>query len=78
MSNVNIVIFDNGPLKISGGPFTILDATGKCYDLNGRDSIALCRCGASANKPFCDGAHRASNFQSKCEAHQLPAPKPKI
>ncbi|MBI3817129.1 MAG: CDGSH iron-sulfur domain-containing protein [Planctomycetes bacterium] len=78
MSQLEIQVFDNGPIKLGGAPFIIKDAAGNTYDLNGRDAIALCRCGASANKPFCDGAHRSSGFASKCEAHQLPPPKPKL
>lgn len=78
MSQLEINIFDNGPIKIGGAPFVIKDMNGNAYDLNGRESIALCRCGASAKKPFCDGAHRAAGFDSKCEAHQLPPQKPKL
>lgn len=76
--SLEIVVFDNGPLKISGAPLVLKDGSGKPYDLAGRDSIALCRCGASAKKPFCDGGHRASGFQSKCEALTLEPPKPKL
>ncbi|MFN0205531.1 MAG: CDGSH iron-sulfur domain-containing protein [Planctomycetota bacterium] len=78
MTNVDIQISDHGPIRISGGAFTIKDQSGKPYDLNGRDAIALCRCGASNKKPFCDGGHRAAGFQSQCEGHQLPPPKPKF
>ncbi|MBL8692807.1 MAG: CDGSH iron-sulfur domain-containing protein [Planctomycetes bacterium] len=78
MNPTQITVFDNGPIKITGGNFQVLDASGKAWDLAGRDSIALCRCGASANKPFCDGGHRGAGFQSKCEAAVLPPPKPKL
>jgi CDGSH-type Zn-finger protein len=77
MKPLEITVFDNGPLKITG-ELTIKDMSGKTYDLAGRDSIALCRCGNSQRKPFCDGSHRGANFQSKCEAHALEPPKPKL
>ena len=67
----------NGPLRIEG-EFTIVDPEGKEYGLAGRTVISLCRCGQSANKPFCDGAHARTAFQSLCEARELPPPKPKL
>jgi CDGSH-type Zn-finger protein len=40
--------------------------------------ISLCRCGHSANKPFCDGSHNRVGFQSSCEARELQPPKPSL
>jgi CDGSH-type Zn-finger protein len=69
-----ITVSNNGPLRIEG-EFSILDAGGKQFGLAGRAALSLCRCGHSANKPFCDGAHARQSFQSICEARDLPPPK---
>jgi len=50
------------------------DAEGKEFGLGGRTIISLCRCGHSANKPFCDGSHKTTGFDSNCLARDL-APK---
>ena len=71
-----IIIRDNGSIGVEGD-FTITDMAGNPFDLGGRDKIGLCRCGASENKPFCDGAHRKVGFQSMCPARALPPPAPK-
>ena len=72
-----ITINNNGSIRIEG-EFTIHDAEGKPFDLAGRTSIALCRCGHSENKPFCDGSHKRVAFESVCPARELPPPKPKV
>jgi len=61
MADITISVRDNGPYLVRGGA-TVTDAEGKTYEI--QDVIALCRCGHSANKPFCDGAHKANNFES--------------
>ena len=71
----NITVSNNGPLRIEGD-FTITDMAGNVWDLAGRTKIALCRCGQSANKPFCDGAHGRAGFESLCQAGALPPPAP--
>jgi CDGSH-type Zn-finger protein len=71
-----ITVFDHGPLRLEG-EMTICDANGKEYGLGGRSVVSLCRCGLSANKPFCDGQHARQGWQSACEARDLPPPKPK-
>jgi len=71
-----ITVNKNGSLRLEG-EFTIYDAEGNPFDLCGRTSIGLCRCGHSGNKPFCDGTHRQVEFQSEVKAHALPAPAPK-
>jgi CDGSH-type Zn-finger protein len=72
-----ITVNINGPLKIEG-EFALCDASGKEFGLGGRAVISLCRCGLSANKPFCDGSHARQGFESNCEARELPPPKPKV
>lgn len=56
---------DNGPYRVAG-PVQLLDAEGKVIRSEG--GFALCRCGGSSNKPFCDGTHRANNFESEVRA----------
>ena len=75
--SAKITINNNGSIKIEG-EFTIQDQEGKAFDLAGRTTIGLCRCGQSQNKPFCDGSHRTSGFESLCPARELPPPKPKV
>lgn len=71
-----ITVNKNGSLRVEG-EIEIYDAAGGLYDLGGRTVIGLCRCGASNNKPFCDGAHARCGFESEVVATALPAPKPK-
>lgn len=51
----------NGPLLLTG-PLTLKAGSGRVAWEG--ESVALCRCGASQNKPFCDGSHKAADFQS--------------
>lgn len=73
MSKTTLKVNNNGSLRIQGD-FEIVDKDGNVYDLGGRDVISLCRCGLSANKPFCDGSHR-NHFEHDAVAFALP-PKP--
>ena len=68
---------NNGPILIEGD-FEIVDPVGNKFGLAGRTSIGLCRCGQSANKPFCDGSHRQCNFTHDVTARELPPPAPKV
>jgi CDGSH-type Zn-finger protein len=61
MTDITIAVRDNGPYLIRGGA-TVTDADGKTYEV--QDVVALCRCGHSGNKPFCDGQHKANGFES--------------
>jgi CDGSH-type Zn-finger protein len=51
----------NGPVVLTG-PVVVKDAAGAV--LREADRVALCRCGASATKPFCDGAHARNGFRA--------------
>ncbi|MBZ5700852.1 MAG: CDGSH iron-sulfur domain-containing protein [Acidobacteriia bacterium] len=75
MAATKITVMNNGPLRVEGD-FEILDSSGAPFGLAGRTAIGLCRCGHSANKPFCDGAHKAKGFVDQVQARELPAPKP--
>jgi CDGSH-type Zn-finger protein len=68
-----VTIRNNGPIRIEG-EFTILDQDGNAYGLAGRTLISLCRCGQSANKPFCDGTHSKIAFKAEDKARELPPP----
>jgi CDGSH-type Zn-finger protein len=76
MSDVKIQVKPNGPLLVSGD-VALVDGSGNAFGLGGRATIGLCRCGHSANKPFCDGAHNRAGFQSDTPARDLPNPAPK-
>ena len=71
-----VTVFSNGPIRIEG-EFEIVDPAGNAFGLAGRTAIGLCRCGHSANKPFCDGAHNRMAFADTVVARELPPPKPK-
>jgi CDGSH-type Zn-finger protein len=76
MSDVKVTVRNNGPLRLEGD-IVILDQDGKPFGLAGRTVVSLCRCGHSANKPFCDGTHGKIGFESECPARDLPPPAPK-
>lgn len=60
------VALNNGPYLVTGdlSQLELTDASGNRYDLAGKEKVALCRCGASVNKPFCDGQHSKIGFQA--------------
>lgn len=64
---------EDGPLVVevpdaiagNGPEFRVIDHLGGEFQLPaGKRAVALCRCGQSARRPFCDGAHRAAGFRS--------------
>ena len=61
MSEVVILVRENGPYKVSG-PITVVDADGREFVLPQGTAVALCRCGHSQTKPFCDATHKKIGF----------------
>ena len=62
-----ITPYRNGPYLVRG-PFRIVDQDGNEVEVT-RRTVALCRCGRSSTRPFCDGTHKAVGFaaESACE-----------
>jgi CDGSH-type Zn-finger protein len=69
MADVSIRTRENGPLLVTG-PITLVDHEGNVFELGGKETVALCRCGQSKNRPFCDGSHKACGFVA---AERAPA-----
>ena len=61
----DIKVNNNGPYVISG-EINLVDADGNPFTKN--ETFALCRCGHSSNKPFCDGSHSREGFESELKA----------
>jgi CDGSH-type Zn-finger protein len=76
MSDFKVIVRNNGPLRLEGD-ITLVDQEGRPFGLAGRSAVALCRCGHSQNKPFCDGTHNKVGWDSVCPARDLPPPAPK-
>jgi CDGSH-type Zn-finger protein len=71
---VVITVRKNGSLLVTGD-FTLLDYHGNPVPRNPeKPNVALCRCGHSAKKPFCDGAHRLHGFVDPAEEAVEPVP----
>ena len=58
---VRITAYRDGPLLVRG-PFRLEDQDGNPIESR-RDTVALCRCGKSRMRPFCDGTHRLIGFR---------------
>ncbi len=63
MEEVKIRVLKNGPYEVKG-TVTVTDQKRNPYTLED-DAVYLCRCGQSANKPFCDGTHTAAGFKAE-------------
>ena len=57
-----ITPYRDGPLLVRG-PVRLLDQEGNEI-AKGRDTVALCRCGKSGIRPFCDGTHKLIRFRA--------------
>ena len=68
MADVTVQIKDNGSFLVQGD-VSIKDAEGNEFKADGK-AIALCRCGASTNQPFCTGTHREIGFESAPRANE--------
>ena len=62
IERTNITALDNGPYLVKG-PVVLLDADGNEFRTE-RATVALCRCGGSQSKPFCDGTHSKVEFRA--------------
>ena len=61
---VKITIRPNGPYLVEGDDVELLDVNGAKVDTSDRPRIALCRCGKSRMRPFCDGTHKLVRFRA--------------
>lgn len=69
MEKARITPYKDGPLLIRGS-FELTDQDGNLIP-TGRKTIALCRCGRSRLKPFCDGTHNATRFKAESGPESL-------
>ncbi|MBA3401601.1 MAG: CDGSH iron-sulfur domain-containing protein [Actinobacteria bacterium] len=72
MSEVTIKARANGPYKVDG-PVRVIDSDGNEFVLPKGSAIALCRCGRSRTKPFCDKSHKRFGFVADDCAPRVPA-----
>ena len=62
MDEARITPYEDGPLLVRG-PFKLVDQDGGEIEVT-RKTVALCRCGRSKMKPFCDGTHKVTGFRA--------------
>lgn len=68
MPDVTIRLRRDGPFVIEG-PVRVIDHEGNEFTLpTEKPALALCRCGQSAKKPFCDGSHKTCGFAAEEKA----------
>ena len=72
-----IKVRQNGPYLVEGDEVTLVDWNGNAYQIAKRP-FALCRCGASTNKPFCDGTHKTIGFHASEAAPPDASNKPTV
>ena len=61
---LTITVQQNGPYLVEGGDVRVVDWNGHEYQPVNRARFALCRCGGSTTKPFCDGTHSRIGFKA--------------
>jgi CDGSH-type Zn-finger protein len=61
-TSATITVYEDGPLLLRGD-FTLRTPDGEPIE-GRRNVVALCRCGKSAIKPFCDGTHKEIRFKA--------------
>ena len=71
MSEVVLQLRENGPVLVTG-PVTLKDHLGNTFDLTGKATFALCRCGQTQRRPFCDGTHKNCGWSA---ADLVPNPQ---
>ncbi len=69
-TKVKITPAENGPFLVEGTMEITRLSDGEKFEINGK--AALCRCGGSKNKPFCDGSHKTNGFSSAKEPDRTP------
>jgi CDGSH-type Zn-finger protein len=74
-AGATITPYRDGPLLVRGD-FRLVDQDGDEID-PGRATVALCRCGKSGIKPFCDGAHKRAGFSAP-SAPRWPRPAARL
>jgi CDGSH-type Zn-finger protein len=72
---VTIKVRQNGPYLVDGDDVKLIDWNGAEYKIS-RKPFALCRCGGSTTKPFCDGTHSKTGFTAAEAAVSGSADKP--
>lgn len=72
---IKLTVAKNGPLRVQGaaamienGELQLLDSDGVPIAPANPNAFSICRCGASAKKPFCDGTHSKIGFEQAAQA----------
>lgn len=70
---VAVRVTTNGPLTVKG-PIRLVGSDGEAWADVPEGTVALCRCGRSKVRPFCDGSHREAGFDSAPTPEAQPYP----
>lgn len=69
-SEVVITVYPDGPYLVRG-TYKIVDENGSEVELT-RRTVALCRCGRSSQKPWCDSSHKSIRLRGPAKATRSP------